>query len=234
MITYDGVSENESESGSDEDSVSNEDFKTNNAQRKSHCKDIPRLGREQRPQNTYKLLYAYEREKNKSLTEQLRDKQHIVMAKEKELKDKNEKLKMELELETANRKREKTIYLGKITLWKSQFHCAHAAKSKIEKKLTKVTNKKSTDKTIKKGIKEFLATTKLTKGQQKVLMNPEMKWTKNSDEDITQALVLRCLSSKAFETLRKERKLYYPSRHTIERHLDGMLHCRPGYVISPE
>ena len=125
-----------------------------------------------------------------------------------------------------------TIYLGKITLWKNKYHCAHAEKSKIEKKLTKVTSKKSTDKTIKTGIKEFLATTKLTKGQQKVLMNPEMKWTKNSDEDITQALVLRCLSSKAFETLRKERKLYYPSRHTIERHLDGMLHCRPGYVLN--
>ena len=97
MITYDGGSENENESGSDEDSVSNEFLRTNNAKRKSHCKDIPRLGREQRPQNTYKLLYAYERERNKSLTEQLRDKQDIVKAKEKELKEKNEKLQLELE-----------------------------------------------------------------------------------------------------------------------------------------
>ena len=122
-------------------------------------------------------------------------------------------------------------YLGKVTFWKRQFNCAHAAKSKVEKKLTKVTTEKYKEKMIKKGTKDFLATTKLTAAQQKVLMNPDMKWTKNSDEDIVQALVLRCLSSKAFETLRKERKLYYPSRHTIERHLDGMLNCKPGYVI---
>ena len=219
---------------SDNDSESNEVLKTNYTPRQSHCKDIPRLGREQRPQNEWKLLHAYEREKNKSLTEQLRDKRHLVNAKEKEQAAKLERLQKELDIEKANVKREKTKYVGKIIFWQRQFNCAHAAKSKVERKLSKITSKKNTDKTIKKGIKDFLATTKLTSAQQKMLMNPDQKWAKNSQEDICQALVLRCLSSKTYEALRKEKKLYYPSRHTIERHLDGILHCKPGYVHQLE
>ena len=222
------------EGESNDDSESEEVLKTKYVPRQSHCKDISRLGREQRPQNEWKLLHAYEREKNKSLTEQLRDIQHLVKAKEKEQAAKQKKLEEQLVIEKANVKRERKKYLGKITFWQRQFNCAHAAKSKVEKRLAKITSKKNTDKTIKRGIQDFLATTKLTSAQQKMLMNPDQKWAKNSQEDICQALVLRCLSSKTYEALRKEKKLYYPSRHTIERHLDGILHCKPGYVHQLE
>ena len=198
------------------------------SRKKSHCKDIEGLDRDKRPDNMYKLLYAFERDRNKSLNDDLKKKNQEMREKEKKHKEEIKKLKDELETEQAKAKTSKANCRPRNLHWKKQYHTVHAEKSIVEKQLNKVTAKRYTEKLIKKGTKDFLATTKLTPAQQKMLMNPDQKWAKNTDQDICQALVIRCISSKAFETLRKEKKLYYPSRHTIERHLDGMLHCKPG------
>ena len=180
--------------------------------------------RENRPENKYKLLYAQEFEKRKSSNvkhktknKKLEDKHRKWLAKKQDLLD-------EIEVE------KKKVLFEKARVVKEKLKTANerSKNSKLSKKLEKLNTPKAKAKIVKKGVEDLVAKSKLTKAQQRVFINPDQKWAKCSDEDICQALVIRCLSPKTFEMLRKEKKLYYPSKTTIERHLDGMLRCNPG------
>ena len=180
--------------------------------------------RENRPDNKYKLLYAQEVEKRKGKNVRFKNKQKRMDDKERKWLKKKQDLEDELEAE-----KKKVIY-EKARVEREMLRTANerTKNSKLSKKLEKLNSPRAKAKVVKKGVEDLVAKSKLTKAQQRVFINPQQKWAKCSDEDICQALVIRCLSPKTFEMLRKEKKLYYPSKTTIERHLDGMLRCDPG------
>ena len=180
--------------------------------------------RENRPENNYKLLYAQEVEKRKGSNVKRKTKTKKNEDKYRKLLKRKQELLEELEVE------KKKVLFEKARVEREKLKTANerSKNSKLSRKLDKLNSPIAKAKVVKKGVEDLLAKSKLTKAQQRVFINPEQKWAKCSDEDICQALVIRCLSPKTFEMLRKEKKLYYPSKTTIERHLDGMLRCDPG------
>ena len=180
--------------------------------------------RESRPNNLYKILYAKELAKKKgNLSTHNRTKKRLKHSKERE-----NKLREKLKQEEAKLAHEKERVKHYTKLYSSE----RAKYSILSKQLKNATSPLKKEKDIKKGVKEFLASTSLPSAQQKCLLNPKQKWAKCSKEDIAQALVIRSLSPKTYNHLQQEfknnRKLYYPTRQTLERHTDGMASCRPG------
>jgi hypothetical protein len=95
----------------------------------------------------------------------------------------------------------------------------------IKKKLEKAKSNKHIPGILRRGIREFLLSKKLTKAQVQVLINPNQKFARCSRDDIINNLYLRSVSPRAYEYLRKNGPLYLPSRQTMERWLDGMMKC---------
>ena len=184
--------------------------------------------RENRPTNIYKILYAKELAKNKGRTPSGNNELERTKDKLRHSKDREAKLRSKFEKEEANVAHQKERVKHYIKLYKAE--CAKY--SILSKQMKASTSPIKKEKEIKKGVKDFLASTSLPSAQQKCLLNPKQKWAKCSKEDIAQALVIRSLSPKTYNHLQQEfkhkRKLYYPTRQTLERHMDGMVSCRPG------
>ena len=99
----------------------------------------------------------------------------------------------------------------------------------MRRKLNKAKSNKHVPGMIKKGIKEFLLSHKMTPAQVRVLMKPSQKRARCSRDDILNNLYLRSIAPRAYEYLRKNGPLYLPSRQTMERWLDGMMKCKNGF-----
>ena len=99
----------------------------------------------------------------------------------------------------------------------------------MRRKLNKAKSNKQLPGMIKKGIKEFLLSHKLTPAQVRVMMKPNQKRARCSRDDILNNLYLRSIAPRAYEYLRKNGPLYLPSRQTMERWLDGMMTCKNGF-----
>ncbi len=77
-------------------------------------------------------------------------------------------------------------------------------------------------------IKDFFRSKSFSDAQIKLLMNPEQKWVKGySKEDVDKALMLKRMSPKAFEYVRKQKLIALPSRRHQQQWLREFK-CPPG------
>ena len=95
--------------------------------------------------------------------------------------------------------------------------------TRLEKELAKKNRKKERDMLVIETLKE--------KGHNPIaikhVLQPDMKHRNYSKEDIKQGLVLKCLSPKTFEYLRKNGILPLPSPRTLSRWIQSFS-CKPG------
>ena len=78
-------------------------------------------------------------------------------------------------------------------------------------------------------VNEVLRTKGLTKVERRCVMNPKQKYGVYSQEDVARAVVLRGISSKAFNSERTRNGLPIPSVRTQERWL-SRIKCLPGFM----
>ena len=79
----------------------------------------------------------------------------------------------------------------------------------------------------KKGIKEFVYDRFKGKAQRNCLLSGKKR--SHCDQiDICEALVLRALGRKAYQHLRKNGPLFFPSSATLDKHIDKIMSIKPG------
>ena len=176
--------------------------------------------------NKQKLLLATANAKIKGMNRTRLKKSQKTKADELRYKHKeddlNQKIKEEEEktkLEMEKRKEVERLYANE-----------RAKNSNLKARVKRLDSAKHKSAIGKETIKEFVEKNFKGRAQRKMLLNPGQKWAKCDRDDIIEALVIRTLNPKTFEYLRKNGSLYMPSRQTINRHIDGIATCKPGYV----
>jgi hypothetical protein len=96
----------------------------------------------------------------------------------------------------------------------------------LEKKLEKA--KLLTKKEKSEIVKNHLVNLGHSETAIKHILNPTIHHRNFSQEDICNGLILRCMSSKTFEYLRKNKILPLPSQPTMSKWL-GQFSCKPGF-----
>ena len=171
-----------------------------------------------------KALVAIARAKMKGMNKKRLKKSAKVKAKELKLKQNEDALKQQLKEEKQNVMLEQEKTKVQERLYANE----RAKNSNLKVRVKRLQSEQHNSSIGKKAVKNFVSKTFKGKAQQKMLLNPNQKWAKTDKDDIVEALVIRTLSPKTFEYLRKNGSLYLPSRHTINRHIDGIATCKPG------
>ncbi len=108
---------------------------------------------------------------------------------------------------------------------KKRFNTQKRALSQSMKKIKRLNSEK-----FKKQLLKTTLEKTCSKGQVKRIMSPTAKYIRGySKEDVTTALVLKTINSRAFEYLRSKKLLALPSRFTLERFLNNF-QCEPGFL----
>ena len=178
--------------------------------------------------NKQKILLASLRAKMKGMNKRRTKKSEKTQAYELKQQHKIADMQRQIDEEKQNVEKEQEKTREKDKLYANE----RAKSSNLKSCVKRLQSGKHKETIRKKAIKEFVEGNFKGKAQRKMLLNPGQKWAKNDREDIIEALVIRTLSPKTFEYLRKNGSLYMPSRHTINRHIDGIATCKPGYVHS--
>ena len=107
-----------------------------------------------------------------------------------------------------------------------------ADKSRLLRKVKRLESPELHKRIQKKGIEEFVNSKFKGKGQRRALITGK-KFARCDKMDICESLVVRAMCGrKGYNHLRKNSPIYYPTIATQDRHLEGVMKCRPGYVLS--
>ena len=142
----------------------------------------------------------------------------------------------------AKKATEKKVYIQKMTkkykdtygLFKNQrLKAGNEVKhsSRLRKKIDLLGSDKYQARVKKQGIKDFVFSKFKGKGQRQALLTGKKRAVCDKT-DICESLVLRALGRACYKHLKKNGPLFYPDISTQDKHLDGLMSCQPGYVIT--
>ena len=103
--------------------------------------------------------------------------------------------------------------------------------SRLRKKIDLLGSDKYQARVKKQGIKDFVFSKFKGKGQRQALLTGKKRAVCDKT-DICESLVLRALGRGCYKYLKKNGPLFYPDISTQDKHLNGLMSCQPGYVIT--
>ena len=103
--------------------------------------------------------------------------------------------------------------------------------SRLRKKIDLLGSDKYQARVKKQGIKDFVFSKFKGKGQRQALLTGKKRAVCDKT-DICESLVLRALGRACYKHLKKNGPIFYPDISTQDKHLDGLMSCQPGYVIT--
>jgi glucan-binding YG repeat protein len=176
-----------------------------------------------------KLQLDIERKSNERLKDELKSKMSKREAKDygKQLKAQARTDKKRFEDE-AIKKYEAMQAKFRYQRTKAQSERKHS--SRLRNKINYLDSDKKKAIIKKEGIKDFVHSKFKGRAQRTCLLK-NLKKARCDKYDICESLVLRALGRGCYKHLKKTGPVYYPSIATQDRHLNGLMSCRPGYAL---
>ena len=178
-----------------------------------------------------KLQLKIEKKSNERIKDELKSKMTKHEANEEYEKQRKAQAKTDKEIFEQKSIKQYKAMQAKFRDQRTKAQSQRKHSSRLRNKINYLESDKKKDIIKKQGIKDFVHSKFKGRAQRTCLLK-NLKKARCDKYDICESLVLRALGRGCYKHLKKTGPVYYPSIATQDRHLNGLMSCRPGYVAN--